>query len=170
MGFFAAAVYFRQRYVGGCDWWAYYAEAQNLLGRAIPRLAPYPDLPEPHAQMPLCMELVGGKPTSFFLPGFPLLVAIAGLLHAEFLVNPVLGALTGWMLHLIARPKSVPAALFATSIWLSSLLTFWGSTQLMSDDSRNHYDVPAESSMGGSPPPSCADIALLGMAAAGERT
>jgi hypothetical protein len=75
-----------------------------------------------------------GVVTSFFLPGFPLLLALGGIVATPFAVTPVLGAASGLALYYALEAELGGAiALGAAAAWLFSPLVIWGSTVVMSD-------------------------------------
>lgn len=123
----------RQRWVGGCDQTAYLFQALRFLGvdsgwapdRTIALAAP---------MAPQCTAVHHGVLQAFFLPGFPALLALAGVLGLEFHVTPFLGAASGLALYYLVRERSLPVIALGTMIaWLVSPLVVWSSTQLMSD-------------------------------------
>ena len=130
---FAYFAYYRVRFVGGCDSAAYVAEALRLRG-VDAGLAPDASLPYPAAFVPICMVAHGGVVRSIFPPGFPMLLSAPTMLGMEFYVTPFFGALGGLLLFLLARPRAgVAIALGLMIAWYAAPMTFWGSTQVMSD-------------------------------------
>jgi hypothetical protein len=131
-----AAMYFgfyRVRFVGGCDSAAYFVEALRLRG-VDAGLAPDPGLAFPDAFAPLCMVQQRGIVHSIFPPGFSVLLAGAGVVGLELYVTAFFGAVGGLLLFLLARRKvGGPIALGAMVAWYAAPMTFWGSTQVMSD-------------------------------------
>lgn len=93
--------------------------------------------PDPGAHpalVPLCHALVDGEVRSIFPPGFPVMLAPAGVFGLEFLVNPLLGAIgVGLVYALLARRASHGVALVTAALWASAPLAIWGSVRLMSD-------------------------------------
>jgi hypothetical protein len=124
---------YRVSYIGGCDASAYLLESWRLRGLDV-GLARDPSVPQQDALVPLCMVEHAGVVRSFFPPGFSLLLAGAGLVGLEFHVVPMLGALSGLLMFLLARVRAgSPLALATMVAWLVAPLLLWGSTQLMSD-------------------------------------
>lgn len=80
------------------------------------------------------MAETNGVIHSLFPPGFPLLLAAAGGARLEFWVTPLMGALGGAGLFLLARARVGDALAVAMVLaWYAAPMTFWGSTQIMSD-------------------------------------
>ena len=124
---------YRVRFVGGCDSASYLLESLRIRGVA-PGLWIDPTIPIKSPLAPLCMVEKDGLVSSFFLPGFPVLLAMAGSLGLEFFLTPFLGAASGLALFCVARPRLGPQiALGAMIAWMASPLVFWGSTQVLSD-------------------------------------
>jgi hypothetical protein len=132
----AAFLYFahyRVEFVGGCDSAAYLAESFRLRGVDV-GLAPDPSLGFPNAFVPICMVRHGGVVHSLFPPGFPSLLAGAGVFGLEYFVTPFFGALGGLALFFLARRRTTDAIALGTMIaWYAAPMTFWGATQIMSD-------------------------------------
>lgn len=130
---FAYFAYFRVRFVGGCDSASYLAEALRLRGHDA-GLAPDPSLPFAGAFVPICMVAHGSVVHSIFPPGFPTLLAAASFVGIEFYVTPLFGALSGLLVFFLARHRAgAVIALGLMVAWYAAPMTFWGSTQVMSD-------------------------------------
>lgn len=130
---FAYFGYHRIRFVGGCDSASYLAESFRIRGIDV-GLTPDRSLGFPDALLPICMVETGGVIHSLFPPGFPLLLAAAGTAQLEFWVTPLLGALSGVALFFMARKRTGdPIAVGVMLAWYAAPMTFWGSTQIMSD-------------------------------------
>jgi hypothetical protein len=124
---------YRVRFGGGCDSSSYLLESLRIRGSA-PGLRLDPTVPFQGPLAPLCMVLHDGLVSSFFPPGFPLLLALAGSMGFPFLVTPLLGAASGLALFYLVRPRLGRAVALGTmAAWMGSPLVFWGSTQVMSD-------------------------------------
>jgi hypothetical protein len=65
--------------------------------------APRPPAAEVFSSAGDMLVLRDGKWFSSYLPGFPLLLAIASIIHCEWLICPLLGALTAWIWIQYAR-------------------------------------------------------------------
>ncbi|MBN2400415.1 MAG: glycosyltransferase family 39 protein [Candidatus Aminicenantes bacterium] len=140
MGTLALALLFvffavhRQRYVGASDWYGYYAE--SLLFQQG-QLTIKPTLTQSQhlvAFTPLGFYAVGNRMIPQYPPGFPLLLALFGLVGLEFFVNALCGVLTVLFLYLILKDIiSQGAALLYTVLWAFFPMTLWGSMYLMSD-------------------------------------
>jgi hypothetical protein len=125
--------HFSSRYAGGCDTWAYLSDSLVLRGKDVGLNGSLDPAKFP-ALVPLCYERIAHGLVSIMPPGFPALLAFAGLLHVEFWVNPLLGALGTWLLYdAIARRCGHAIALGFAALWAASPIVVWGSTQLMSD-------------------------------------
>jgi len=126
-------VFYRQRYVGGCDSSAYLSESYLLRGqdpglRGTLSPARYPAL------VPLCHELAGDRIVGIFPLGYPAMLAVFGLVGAESLVNPALAALSTWLMYLAVVPiagRRVGCAL--SLIWCTTPLVAWAAGRMMSD-------------------------------------
>ncbi len=121
------------RQAGGCDTWAYLSDSFILRGKDV-GLDGSLDPARFPALVPLCYELIHHGVVSLMPPGFPVLLALGGLLHAEFWVSPLLGALSIGFLYETVRRRAGPwIALSFAAIWATLPIVVWGSTQLMSD-------------------------------------
>jgi hypothetical protein len=130
---FAWFAAYRVVHIGGCDSASYLAESFRLRGIDV-GLAPDPRLPFPEAFTPICMAEHGGVVRSLFPPGFAVLLAAFGSIGLHFFVTPLFGALGGLALFHLARKHSTGAIALAVMIaWYAAPLTFWGSTQIMTD-------------------------------------
>lgn len=125
--------HFSSRYAGGCDTWAYLSDSLVLRGKDVGLNGSLDPAKFP-ALVPLCYERVDHGLVSMMPPGFPALLALAGFLHVEFWLNPLLGALGTWLLYdAIRRRCGHRIALGFAALWAVSPIVVWGSTQLMSD-------------------------------------
>jgi hypothetical protein len=126
-GFFAA------RHVGGCDTWAYLSDSLVLRGKDVGLTGTLDPARFP-ATTPLCYDLIGRKLVSHMPAGFPVLLALGGLLNGEYWVSPLLGILSVALLYDSIRRRCGPwiGVAFA-AVWATSPIVVWGSTQLMSD-------------------------------------
>ncbi|MCA2981140.1 MAG: hypothetical protein INH37_22945, partial [Myxococcaceae bacterium] len=102
LGLYAA---WRVRWVGGCDATSYLLESYRLRGVEA-GLAFDPSVPFPGALAPLCMVEHQGEALTFFPPGYPLLLAAAGLVGLEFHVNPVLAVGSALALFALMRDRA----------------------------------------------------------------
>ena len=135
MALVALVVYaaFRARYVGGCDGASYLLESYRLRGIDA-GLALDPSVPFPGALAPLCLVERHGALVSFFPPGYPLLLALGGLVGLELHVNALLAAGSGLALYALLRERAgAVVSLALMAMWLTSPLAVWGSTMIMSD-------------------------------------
>lgn len=146
IGFWTAAVFilsavfiiystYRQRYVGACDWYGYYQQAQLFKSGHVSLDTKLPASKYP-AVAPLSFYSENGKVVGQYPPGFPLLMAVAGFVGLELYVNPILGILSVILMYLtiltlIGNDKWT-AGLFAL-LWAFFPLTIYGSTYVMSD-------------------------------------
>jgi len=130
---FALYATFRQRYVGACDWYGYYA--QSLLLREGRVTMPMElDVSRYPAAVPLSYEADGGRAVPRYPPGYPLLLALAGVLGAEFFVTPLCAALSVLVLYLILiRRVSRLVAVLACTVWAFCPIVVWGAGSVMSD-------------------------------------
>lgn len=130
---FLIYAFFRSRYVGGCDGWAYLSHAHLLRGldvglRGSLDPAQYPAL------VPLCYELAGHNVVPGMPPGYSFELAAGGLVRAEFLVSPLVGALTVWLIYALGRRHAQRAlAVLVATLWASSPIVIWGATSIMGD-------------------------------------
>jgi hypothetical protein len=130
LGLYAA---WRVRWVGGCDATSYLLESYRLRGVEA-GLAFDPSVPFPGALAPLCMVEHQGEALTFFPPGYPLLLAAAGLVGLEFHVNPVLAVGSALALFALMRDRAGGWAALALMVaFLASPLVLWGGTMMMSD-------------------------------------
>jgi hypothetical protein len=80
------------------------------------------------------MEAVRGKFVSGFPPGYSILLAAGGLVRSEFWVTPMVGALSGKLLHdVLAREGSRPVALALSLLWFCCPLVIQHAVDMMSD-------------------------------------
>jgi hypothetical protein len=124
---------FRQTYVGACDWYAYYS--QSLLLRSGQLYMPTRLDPEIFPSVaPLGYYERNGRVVPHFPPGYPLLMALFGLVGLEFYVTPVIGTLSFILMFLIlSRLVNRHIALMFSLLWVLSPIVVWGSTEVMSD-------------------------------------
>jgi len=124
---------FRARYVGACDGASYLLESYRLRGLDA-GLGLDASVPFPRALAPLCLVERQGALVTFFPPGYPLLLALGGLVGLEFHVNALLVAGSGLALFSLVRERAGAVAGLALMVgWLTSPLAVWGSTMVMSD-------------------------------------
>lgn len=123
----------RQRFIGGADLYGYHEQGAAIrdarvhlpLDAAVAGYAaavPFGYVPTESGALPQ------------YPPGFPLLLALAGLVGADLLVTPLLGALSGFLVFLILRRSVAPwtAAVFGL-LWTFFPIVAYSSTILMSD-------------------------------------
>jgi len=136
---FILYIIYRQKYVGACDWYAYYSHGQLLKSGQL-HMKTELDPKEFTAIIPIGYYVRDGEVIPHFPPGYPLLLAIFGLVGLEYFVNPLLGVLFTLLMYLILiklTDKWIAAA-FAL-LWALSPIAFWGSTQVMSDLSAGFF-------------------------------
>lgn len=124
---------FRQKYVGACDWYAYYQQSlllregkiyldSDLDAKKFPSVSPLGFYPKENKTIP------------HFPPGFPLLLAIFGFVGLEFYVTPLIGALSFLIMFLIIKKFTGEGIAFMMALlWVLCPITMWGSTHIMSD-------------------------------------
>lgn len=124
---------FRQRWVGACDWYGYYAEAQLFTQGHLDMpleldVARYP------AAAPLSYEVFNGRAVPQYPPGFPLMLAAGMLVGIEHFVTPLCALASVWLLYLllIRRVSRLTAVLFA-GMWALFPIVLWGAGNIMSD-------------------------------------
>jgi hypothetical protein len=123
----------RQRYVGAADWYGYYAESLLFRQGQLTMKTAFPPAEYP-AFAPLGFNTVGNRIIPQYPPGFPLLLALFGLLGLEFFVNALAGVLTILILYLILKDSvSRGMALLYTLLWTFFPVTLFISIRLMSD-------------------------------------
>lgn len=130
---FVAYLEFRQRFVGACDWFGYFE-----LGRLLRTGTVFLDTPLPieqyPSQVPLGFVASGPRAVPQYPPGFPLLLAVAGVLGAELLVPAVVGLLSCVLVYGIALDLTDRwAALGVAAIWALVPTVVFGATSIMSD-------------------------------------
>jgi hypothetical protein len=129
---FCAYAYFRVRYVGGCDAFAYLAQSRFFRGQDPILLELDPR--EHPALVPLCLHHTGAKLVSIFPVGFSLLLAAAGTLGLEFFLNPLLGAISVILIYAAVEPIAGRfIALAFAALWATTPIVGWGATMVMSD-------------------------------------
>ncbi len=130
---FVAYSFFRVRYAGGCDSWAYLSHARVLRGVDVGLEGSLDPVRYP-AVVPLCYELAGRNLVSGMPPGYSFELALGGLLGAEFFVSPAVGALLVLLLHGFARKQvGTLTAACLTLLWASAPIVIWGSISVMGD-------------------------------------
>jgi hypothetical protein len=132
-GAFVAYACFRATHVGGCDGWTYLSQAHLLRGLDVGLQTSLDPVRYP-ALVPLCYELAGRNVVPGMPPGYSFELAAGGLVGAEFLVSPLVGAATVWLTYFLGQrhaPKGV--ALLIATLWASSPIVIWGATGIMSD-------------------------------------
>ncbi|MCX6556119.1 MAG: hypothetical protein NTW95_01595 [Candidatus Aminicenantes bacterium] len=123
----------RQRYVGAADWYGYYAESLLFRQGQLTMKTAYPPAQYP-AFAPLGFYVAGDKIIPQYPPGFPLLMALFGLMGLEFYVNALAGVLTVLLLYLILRNSvSRGMALLFASLWAFLPIAMYISVRIMSD-------------------------------------
>ena len=132
-GSLAVYLWLRTQTVGGCDSWSYLSQSMSMRGAGLDMTRPLDPNAFP-ALVPLCHALHDGQVVSFFPPGYPALLAAAGLFGWEFFVNPVLGAVSVGLLYaLLLRRTGRTVALAVAGLWATSPMVMWGAIRLMSD-------------------------------------
>jgi hypothetical protein len=123
----------RQRYVGAADWYGYYAESLLFRQGQLTMKTTFPPAQYP-AFAPLGFNAVGNKIIPQYPPGFPLLLALFGLVGLEFFVNALAGVLTILILYLILRDSvSRGMALLYVLLWTFFPVNMFISIRMMSD-------------------------------------
>jgi asparagine N-glycosylation enzyme membrane subunit Stt3 len=111
---------YRQKYIGGTDWYGYYQEAQLLKqGRVLlPIELPIDAYP---AAVPMGYMPVEDRAVPQYPPGYPVLLAVAGILNLEYFVTPLCGLLGCLLMFLVVRDLTEPwtAAVYAL-LWAFS--------------------------------------------------
>lgn len=129
-GFYA---HFRQRYVGGCDFYGYYAEAQLFLQGHLDMPLKI-DLNRYPCAAPLSYVALDGRAVPQYPPGFPLLLAAGMLAGTELFVPPLCAALSVWLLYLmLARRVSRFTAVVFSLMWAFFPIVLAGAGCIMSD-------------------------------------
>ncbi len=125
--------HYRQRFVGGADLYGYHEQGAGIrAGRVALPLAP--DIAAFAAAVPFGYVPTESGALPQYPPGFPLLLAIAGLVGGEGLVTPFLGALSGLLVFLILRRSVAPwTAAVCGALWTFFPIVAYSSTILMSD-------------------------------------
>lgn len=130
---FAVFASHRQRFIGGADLYGYHQQGACIRdGRLTLPLEPAVAAFSAAVPFGYIPTEAGALPQ--YPPGFPLLLAIAGLVGGESLVTPLLGALSGLLVFLILRRSVAPwtAAVFGL-LWTYFPIVAYSSTILMSD-------------------------------------
>ncbi|HPS79244.1 MAG TPA: hypothetical protein PLS53_13885 [Thermoanaerobaculaceae bacterium] len=130
LGFYS---HFRQRWVGACDWYGYFAEAQ-LFAQGRLDMPLKLDVARYPAAAPLSFESFNGRAVSQYPPGFPLLLAAGMQVGAELFVAPLCAVLSVWLLYLLLarRVSRLTAGLFSV-MWAVSPIVVWSAGSIMSD-------------------------------------
>lgn len=123
----------RQRFVGGADLYGYYEQAASIRAARV-HLPLEAQVAGYAAAVPFGYIPTESGALPQYPPGFPLLLALAGVVGGEFLVTPLLGALSGFLVFLILRRSVAPwtAAVFGL-LWTFFPIVAYSSTILMSD-------------------------------------
>ena len=130
--FFIYSTY-TQKYVGGSDFYGYYAQSLLLKKGQVDMpvgvsAAEYP------AIAPLGYFAKDGKVLPQYPPGYPLLMALAGYIGLEFYVTPILGILSIVLMYLLIKELTdKKIAIFFSLIWAFFPIVVYGSTSVMSD-------------------------------------
>ena len=130
--FFIYSTY-TQKYVGGSDFYGYYAQSQLLKKGQVDMplgvsAAEYP------AIAPLGYFARDGKVLPQYPPGYPLLMALAGFIGLEFYVTPIIGILSIVLMYLLIKELTdKKIAVFFSLIWAFFPIVVYGSTSVMSD-------------------------------------
>jgi hypothetical protein len=135
LGVLAFAVYavHRLRFVGDCDSWAYFAQAELFLGRD-PGLHSFVGSLRHAALTPLGMDVARGGFVSAFPPGYSLLLAASGLVGGQYWVNPLLGAASVVLIYFATlHDVRHPVALAMATLWGTCPLVAMNATDVMSD-------------------------------------
>lgn len=124
---------FTQRGVGASDWYGYYQEGLLFRQGRVTLSTPLPAAEFP-AQAPLGFIVHDGRTVPQYTPGYPLLLALAGLAGIQFYVTPLVGVLSFLLMFRIVRRRTDPrTGLLFAFLWAMTPIVVWGSTQLMSD-------------------------------------
>jgi len=130
---FAVYALYRQSYIGACDWYGYYEQANLFrhghiaLTTALPA-ATYPSI------VPLGFFFIDGLILPQYPPGFPLLLAVAQWGHLEFFVTPLAGVLSVLCVyHLVKDLTDRWTGVLFAWLWAFFPIVVWGATNLMSD-------------------------------------
>ena len=130
--FFIYSAY-NQEYVGGSDFYGYYAQSLLLKKGQVDMPvgvspAEYPSI------APLSYFVKNGKVLPQYPPGYPLLMALAGFIGLEFYVTPILGILSIVLMFLLIKELTdKKIAVFFSLIWAFFPIVVYGSTSVMSD-------------------------------------
>ena len=133
LALFALYATFRQRYVGASDWYGYYA-LSRLLREGRLTMPMEIDVSRYPAAVPLSFEADQGRAIPRYPPGYPLLLALAGVVGAEFFVTPLCAVLSVLVLYLILiRRVSRFVAVLVCASWALCPIVVWGAGNVMSD-------------------------------------
>ena len=124
---------YKQEYVAASDWYGYY-EGSQLLKKGRVSMEMELDPAQYPAIAPLSYFVRDGKVLPQYPPGYPLLMAIAGIAGLEFYVAPLLGVLSVIVMFLLIKPLTERwiAGLLALA-WAFAPIVVYGSTSVMSD-------------------------------------
>ncbi|MGD2084939.1 MAG: hypothetical protein PVH61_02025 [Candidatus Aminicenantes bacterium] len=130
--FFIYSTY-TQKYVGGSDFYGYYAQSLLLKKGQVDMPVGIPPAEYP-AIAPLSYFVNDGKVLPQYPPGYPLLMALAGFIGLEFYVTPILGILSIVLMYLLIKELTdKKIAVFFSLIWAFFPIVVYGSTSVMSD-------------------------------------
>jgi len=127
-------VIYRQQYVGACDWFGYYNQAQLMRSLKIHQETRLNPLEYP-AVAPLSYYAIDGKTLPQYPPGFPLLLALSGFLGLEYFVTPMIGILSLIVIYLLIMIFTSDRwiALMFSTLWAFAPIVHYGSISIMSD-------------------------------------
>lgn len=130
--FFIYSTY-NQEYVGGSDFYGYYAQSLLLKKGQVDMPVGIPPAEYP-AIAPLSYFVKDGKVLPQYPLGYPLLMALAGFIGLEFYVTPILGILSIILMYLLIKELTdKKIAVFFSLIWAFFPIVVYGSTSVMSD-------------------------------------
>jgi hypothetical protein len=130
--FFLYSTY-TQEYVGGSDFYGYYAQSLLLKKGQVDMPVGVSPAQYP-AIAPLGYFVKDGKVLPQYPPGYPLLMALAGFIGLEFYVTPILGILSIVLMYLLIKELTdKKIAVFFSLIWAFFPIVVYGSTSVMSD-------------------------------------
>jgi hypothetical protein len=130
--FFIYSTY-TQEYVGGSDFYGYYAQSLLLKKGQVDMPVGVSPAQYP-AIAPLSYFVRDGKVLPQYPPGYPLLMALAGFIGLEFYVTPILGILSIILIYLLIKELTdKKIAVFFSLIWAFFPIVVYGSTSVMSD-------------------------------------
>lgn len=130
---FSLFTVFRQKYIGACDWYAYYHQALLLKSGKVYLETNWDERDYP-AVAPIGFYVRDGKSVPHFPPGYPLIMALFMFFGLEFFVTPLIGTLSFLVMFLIMRKFTGRGIAFLIALlWVLSPIVMWGSTHIMSD-------------------------------------